>query len=247
MEKQFYHLGGKTKRTYMADGQPHSHNTVTHPHARTHHRTQNTTKASTPRNMRQVHTHPFVTIKLHTVHHTTGDLSQGMAFTREERNRFKEHLLWSSSRALAHVLRWEEAAPEKTLISWFFKTVTERSCSILDQWLLRTVPQGKEESRFFPSPQWRDSESAVSSIARLQLLKASRWEENTQATYLKWALWILTRITMQSQNIGFPEILQLIVRMKVKEQFHSVGNTLIFFLVQSYMNRLKQELQKLIK
>lgn len=122
MEKQFYHLGRKTKeypRTCKADRQPHSHNT--HTRIRTSSHTQDTKhhKARTPRNMRQVQTHPFVTIKLHTVHHTTEDLSQWMAFTREERNHFKEHLLWSSSRALADILRWEEAAPEKTLISWF--------------------------------------------------------------------------------------------------------------------------------
>lgn len=94
----------------------------------------------------------LLTIKLHTVHHTTEDLSQWMAFTREERNHFKEHLLWSSSRVLAESSGGRKQPPKKHWFhDFFFFFFTERSCSVLDQWLLRTVPQGKEESRrFFP-------------------------------------------------------------------------------------------------
>lgn len=78
------------------------------------------------------------TIKLHTVHHTTEDLSQRMAFTWERKF---QRTLAVKQPGVSRVLRWEEAAPENTDFMIF--NVTERSCSVPDQWLLRTVPQGK--------------------------------------------------------------------------------------------------------
>lgn len=136
--------------------------------------------------MRQVQTHPFVRIKLHTVHHTTEDLSQWMAFTREERNHFKEHLLWSSSRALADVLQWEEAAPEKTLISWFLylKMLQKEAVQSWISGCWELSLKAKRRAASSPPSQQRHSESAVSSISRLQLLKASWWEGLTKRKYL---------------------------------------------------------------
>lgn len=120
--KQFYHLERKRKKQQSiqekrADRQPHSHNIQTSLHTRRHKQTLHKTQYKLI----------CLTIKLHTVHHTTEDLiTQRMEFTREEKNRFKEHLLWSS------IHRWEEAAPKKiqrknkTLISWFLM-VQEKS------------------------------------------------------------------------------------------------------------------------
>lgn len=73
--KQFHHLGRKQKQEsiqeHVADRQPHSHNTYTHPHTRTHTQMDKitTSKHSTKHKYKLI----CLTIKLHTVHHTTED------------------------------------------------------------------------------------------------------------------------------------------------------------------------------
>lgn len=131
----------------MADRQPHSHSTYTHPRIHTHTTGHKTPQAGTPWNIRQVQTHPF-DVKLHTVHHTTEDLKtqsvDGVHPGGEES--FQRTLAVKQQPGVSPPVGG--SSPRKNTDFVIFN-VTERDCSILDQWLLRTVPQGKEESRFF--------------------------------------------------------------------------------------------------
>lgn len=72
----------------------------------------------------------------HTEHHTEDLIIQsGDGEHQEEENHFKEHLLRSS------IHREEEPAQKK-------------KSSVLDEWLLRAVPQGKENHPFLLSRLW---------------------------------------------------------------------------------------------
>ncbi len=89
-----------------------------------------------------------LTIKLHTVHHTTEDLitqSADGVHPGGEKS-FQRTLAVKQQPGVSPPLGG--SSPRKNTDFMIFN-VTERGCSILDQWLLRTVPQGKEESRFF--------------------------------------------------------------------------------------------------
>lgn len=88
----------------------------------------------------------------------------------------------------------------------FFLNVTERSCSILDQWLLRTVPQGKEESRFFSfistERLWVSSEFDLETAAS-QGVVMGRLDEKKILRPRVWneCCGLSLEITMQIQNI----------------------------------------------
>lgn len=154
MEKQFYHLGRKTKeypRTCKADRQPHSHNTHTHTHTHILAHTGHKTPQSTHSTKHETSTNSSLCddkTAYSTPHYRRSQSVDGVHPGGEES--FQRTLAVKQQPGVSRRPPVGGSSPRKnTDFMIFFLNVTERSCSILDQWLLRTVPQGKEESRFF--------------------------------------------------------------------------------------------------
>ena len=134
------------EKTKMYPRTQHSHS-----HPRTHHRAQNTTKQALHEAWDKYKLIPFDDKTAYSTPHYRRSQSVDGIHPGGEESFQRTLAVKQQQPGVSRILRWEEAAPEKTLISWLLCFFTERSCSVLDQWLLRTVPQGKEESRrFFP-------------------------------------------------------------------------------------------------
>lgn len=122
--KQFYHLGRKTKKKTKKEKYPrtkkkadHSHNTHTHIPAHTHTHTPQDTQNTTKQALNDTsgeHTLIHLTIKLHTVHHTTEDLiaqSVDGVHPGGGGDSFQRTLAVKQQPGVSRVHRQEEAAP----------------------------------------------------------------------------------------------------------------------------------------